>query len=75
MTYLRLENEGTRFYSYSFSFSEELRRVVKEWYGRLARQRLEQKRRARRPSHTFSPSGNLKSSYPLTDARSVREGL
>ena len=75
MTYLRLENEGTRFYSYSFSFSEELRRVVKEWYGRLARQRLEQKRPARRPSHTFSPSGNLKSSYSLTDARSVREGL
>jgi hypothetical protein len=31
---------------------KELRRVAKEWDGRLARQRVEQKRRARRPSHS-----------------------
>ena len=40
------------------SDSAGLRRVAKEWDGRLARQRVEQKRRARRPSHSFSPQGS-----------------
>jgi len=33
----------------------ELRFAAKEWDGHLARQREEQKRRATRPSHSFSP--------------------
>jgi len=35
--------------------AEERRRVAKEWDGRLARQRVAQKRRARRPCPSFSP--------------------